>query len=107
MQEFKQDFYPGEHVATFLNDNTRLHGIIRDKMNYPRQHYTDGAVKAEAYARYLVRIIDRPNEEALLDQDHITRDRKTFSNSSVCPPSPLTFNVPILNIPLSLLELCS
>jgi hypothetical protein len=48
-------------------------------MNFPRQYYTDGAVKSEAYARYLVRIVDRPNEEALLDQDHITRDRKTFS----------------------------
>jgi hypothetical protein len=79
VQEFKQDFYPGEHVATVLKDNTRLHGIIRDKMNFPRQYYTDGAVKSEAYARYLVRIVDRPNEEALLDQDHITRDRKTFS----------------------------
>jgi DDT domain/WSTF, HB1, Itc1p, MBD9 motif 1 len=62
-----------------LEDNTRLHGIIRDKMNFPRQHYPDGGVKSEAYARYLVRILDRPNEEALLDQDHITRDRKTFS----------------------------
>ncbi|KAH8696699.1 DDT domain protein [Talaromyces proteolyticus] len=78
-EEFKQDFYPGEHVATVLKDNTRLHGIIRDKMNFPRQYYTDGGVKSEAYARYLVRIVDRPNEEALLDQDHITRDRKTFS----------------------------
>lgn len=48
-------------------------------MNFPRQYYPDGGVKSEAYARYLVRILDRPNEEALLDQDHITRDRKTFS----------------------------
>jgi hypothetical protein len=79
LQDFKQDFYPGEQVATVLEDNTRLHGIIRDKMNFPRQFYADGGVKAEAYARYLVRILDRPNEEALLDQDHITRDRKTFS----------------------------
>lgn len=78
-EEFKQDFYPGEQVTTVLEDNTRLHGIIRDKMNFPRQYYPDGGVKSEAYARYLVRILDRPNEEALLDQDHITRDRKTFS----------------------------
>jgi hypothetical protein len=61
-----------------LEDNTRLHGIIRDKMSIPRQYYPDGGVKSEAYARYLIRI-DRSHEEALLDQDHITRDRKTFS----------------------------
>jgi hypothetical protein len=78
-QDFKQDFYPGEHVVILLDGNQRLHGIIRDKMNFPRQFYPDGAVKSEAYARYLVKILDRPNEEALLDQDHITRDRKTFS----------------------------
>ncbi|EED12856.1 DDT domain protein [Talaromyces stipitatus ATCC 10500] len=77
-EEFKQDFYPGEHVTTVLEDNTRLHGIIRDKMSIPRQYYPDGGVKSEAYARYLIRI-DRSHEEALLDQDHITRDRKTFS----------------------------
>lgn len=48
-------------------------------MNFPRQFHPDGSVRSEAFARYLVRLIDRPNEEALLDQDHITRDRRTFS----------------------------
>lgn len=47
-------------------------------MSIPRQYYPDGGVKSEAYARYLIKI-DRSHEEALLDQDHITRDRKTFS----------------------------
>ncbi|KAL1969742.1 hypothetical protein VTN77DRAFT_8295 [Rasamsonia byssochlamydoides] len=78
-EDFKQDFYPGEQVVILLEGGQRLHGIIRDKANFPRQYYPDGAVKSEAYARYLVKILDRTNEEALLDQDHITRDRKTFS----------------------------
>ncbi|GAD91811.1 DDT domain protein [Paecilomyces variotii No. 5] len=78
-EDFKQDFYPGEQVVILLTDNTRLHGMIRDKANFPEQLNPDGTVKAPAYARYLVKILDRPNEEALLDQEHLTRDRKTFT----------------------------
>ncbi|KAL2851612.1 ATP-utilizing chromatin assembly and remodelling N-terminal-domain-containing protein [Aspergillus pseudoustus] len=78
-EEFKQDFYPGEPVLILLDDNTRLHGVIRDKANFAEQLYPDGTVKQAAYATYLVKVLDRPNEEALLDQHHITRDRKTFT----------------------------
>ncbi|KAI9375641.1 ATP-utilizing chromatin assembly and remodelling N-terminal-domain-containing protein [Aspergillus egyptiacus] len=78
-EEFKVDFYPGEPVLILLDDNTRLHGVIRDKAKFAEQLYPDGTVKQEAYATYLVKVLDRPNEEALLDQDHITRDRKTFT----------------------------
>lgn len=78
-QEFKQDFYPGEPVLILLTDNTRLHGVIRDKANFAEQLNPDGTVKTPAYARYLVKVTDSANEEALLDQEHITRDRKTFT----------------------------
>ncbi|KAJ5488665.1 hypothetical protein N7539_003555, partial [Penicillium diatomitis] len=78
-REFKTDFYPGEPVLILLEDNSRIHGTIRDKANFPEQLYADGTIKTSAYARYLVKISDRPNEEALLDQDHITRDRKSFT----------------------------
>ncbi|KAJ5690643.1 hypothetical protein N7462_005035 [Penicillium macrosclerotiorum] len=78
-EEFKSDFYPGEPVLILLEDSTRLHGTIRDKANFAEQLYADGTIKTPAYARYLVKISDRPNEEALLDQDHITRDRKSFT----------------------------
>ncbi|EPS32848.1 hypothetical protein PDE_07809 [Penicillium oxalicum 114-2] len=78
-EEFKSDFYPGEPVLILLEDNSRIHGTIRDKANFPEQLYADGTIKTPAYARYLVKISDRPNEEALLDQDHITRDRKSFT----------------------------
>ncbi|GFF58126.1 imitation switch two complex protein 1 [Aspergillus udagawae] len=78
-EEFKQDFYPGEPVLILLEDNTRLHGVIRDKANFAEQRFPDGTLKTPAYATYLVKVLDRPNEEALLDQDHITRDRKTFT----------------------------
>lgn len=62
-----------------LTDSTRLHGVIRDKANFPEQLNPDGTVKTPAYARYLVKITESANEEALLDQEHITRDRKTFT----------------------------
>ncbi|PYH91453.1 chromatin remodeling complex WSTF-ISWI, large subunit [Aspergillus ellipticus CBS 707.79] len=78
-EEYKQDFYPGEPVLILLDDNTRLHGIIRDKVNFPDQMNPDGTLQRPAYATYLVRVTDRPNEEALLDQEHLTRDRKTFT----------------------------
>ncbi|OJJ37605.1 hypothetical protein ASPWEDRAFT_461308 [Aspergillus wentii DTO 134E9] len=79
VDEIYEDFYPGEPVLILLTDNTRLHGMIRDKANFSEQLNPDGTIKTPAYARYLVKILDRPNEEALLDQEHITRDRKTFT----------------------------
>lgn len=78
-QEFKQDFYPGEPVLILCEDNARLHGVIRDKVNFADQLYPDGTIKTRGYATYLVKVLDRPNEEALTDQEHITRDRKTFT----------------------------
>ena len=62
-----------------MEDQTRLHGLIREKANFPEQRYNDGTIKTPPYARYLVQVLDRPGEEALLDQDHITRDRKAFT----------------------------
>ncbi|KAL2829168.1 ATP-utilizing chromatin assembly and remodelling N-terminal-domain-containing protein [Aspergillus cavernicola] len=78
-EEFKIDFYPGESVLILLDDSTRLHGVIRDKANFAEQLFPDGTVKTPAYATYLVKVLDRQDEEALLDQHHITRDRKTFT----------------------------
>lgn len=62
-----------------MEENTRLHGVIREKANFQEQRFNDGTLKFPAYARYLVKVLDRPGEEALLDQDHITRDRKAFT----------------------------
>jgi hypothetical protein len=77
--DFKTDFYPGEIVTVILDDSQRLNGRVRDKAKFAEQRDLDGTVKRKAFARYFVRLIERPDEEALVDEEHITRDRKIFT----------------------------
>ncbi|KIW59642.1 hypothetical protein PV05_04078 [Exophiala xenobiotica] len=77
--EFKNDFYPGELVTIILNDSSRLNGRVRDKAKFAEIRGPDGSVSRRAFSRYFVRIIDRPDEEALVDDQHIARDRKVFT----------------------------
>lgn len=39
----------------------------------------DGTTERKAFARYFVCLADRPSEEALVDEEHVVRDRKTFT----------------------------
>ncbi|KAG9789450.1 hypothetical protein ABEF93_000702 [Exophiala dermatitidis] len=77
--EFKNDFYPGELVTVILDDNTRLYGRVRDKAKFAEIRAPDGSVVREGFSRYFVRLVDRPDEEALVDDHHIARDRKSFT----------------------------
>lgn len=78
-EEFKLDFYPGESVTVMLDDGDRLNGQIREKTKFPELVAPNGAIERKAFARYFVRLTNRPDEEALVDQEHIVRDRKTFT----------------------------
>ncbi|KAI9832677.1 MAG: hypothetical protein M1819_004262 [Sarea resinae] len=78
-EEFRLDFYPGENVTVFLDSGKRLKGIIRDKAKFPELLKSDGTVERKAFARYFVKLMNRPHEEALVDDEHIQRDRKTFT----------------------------
>ncbi|MCJ1383023.1 hypothetical protein MMC17_006136 [Xylographa soralifera] len=78
-EEFKQDFYPGENVTVILDDGSRLNGTIREKTKFPELVRPDGTVERKAFARYFVSLTSRPDEEALVDGDHLVRDRKTFT----------------------------
>ena len=78
-KEFKQDFYPGENVTVILDDGNRLNGTIREKTKFPELVRPDGAVERKAFARYFVSLTNRPDDEALVDGDHLIRDRKTFT----------------------------
>jgi len=77
--DFKNDFYPGELVTVVLDDSTRLNGRVRDKAKFAEIKDPDGTVTRKAFSRYFVRLIDRPDEEALVDDTHIVRDRKVFT----------------------------
>ncbi|KAJ9614124.1 hypothetical protein H2200_002260 [Cladophialophora chaetospira] len=77
--DFKNDFYPGELVTVILDDGSRLNGRVRDKAKFAEVKAPDGSVAREAFSRYFVRLVDRPDEEALADDNHIVRDRKVFT----------------------------
>lgn len=79
LQEFKQDFYPGESVTVILDNGDRLNGLVREKTKFPELVKIDGSMERKAFARYFVCLTDRPSEEALVDDEHIIRDRKTFT----------------------------
>lgn len=77
--DFKQDFYPGENVTVMLDDGQRLNGSVREKAKFPEYKRADGSIERKAFARYFVKLISRPDEEALVDDEHIVRDRRTFT----------------------------
>ena len=78
-EDFRQDFYPGETVTVVLDDGTRLNGLVREKAKFPELRQADGSVERKAFSRYFVQLMARPDEEALVDDDHIVRDRKAFT----------------------------
>jgi DDT domain/WSTF, HB1, Itc1p, MBD9 motif 1 len=78
-EDFKQDFYPGETVTVVLDDGTRLNGLVREKAKFPELRRGDGSVERKAFSRYFVQLMTRSDEEALVDDDHIVRDRKAFT----------------------------
>ncbi|KAL9104984.1 MAG: hypothetical protein Q9163_000156 [Psora crenata] len=77
-EEFKQEFYPGENVIFSLDDE-RLTGQIKEKVKFPELARTDGSIERKSFARYFCHIDQRPGQEALLDEDHISRERKLFT----------------------------
>ncbi|KIX03770.1 uncharacterized protein Z518_07323 [Rhinocladiella mackenziei CBS 650.93] len=81
--EFKNDFYPGELVTVILDDSSRLAGRVRDKAKFEEIRAPDGTLVRDGFSRYFVRLVDSPDEEALVDDDHIVRDRRVFTKQMV------------------------
>ncbi|KAE9367357.1 hypothetical protein N431DRAFT_383007 [Stipitochalara longipes BDJ] len=76
--EFRSDYYPGEAVTVHVVTGERLTGIVRDKTRFGSKAMPDGTVSAP-FSRYFVSLDNRPTEEAVVDDAHITRDRKIFT----------------------------
>lgn len=67
-------------MTVVFDNGDRLNGQIREKTKFPELYREDGTMERKAFARYFVRLTDRSTrEEALVDEDHIVRDRKTFT----------------------------
>ncbi|KAI1326023.1 ATP-utilizing chromatin assembly and remodelling N-terminal-domain-containing protein [Xylariaceae sp. FL0255] len=78
--EFKSDYYPGEAVTIQLASGERLTGIVRDKARLGSKVLPDGTL-TQPYSRYSTSIDGRPDEEAVVDSEHLYRDRKIFTKS--------------------------
>ncbi|ORY70045.1 uncharacterized protein BCR38DRAFT_98340 [Pseudomassariella vexata] len=78
--EFKADYYPGEAVTIHLTSGERLTGVVRDKARLGSKVLPDGTL-TPPYSRYFTSIDGRPNDEAVVDDEHIYRDRKVFTKS--------------------------
>ncbi|GKT88455.1 LOW QUALITY PROTEIN: chromatin assembly protein [Colletotrichum tofieldiae] len=79
-EEFRADYYPGEAVTVSTADGERLQGVVREKTRFGGKVLPDGTQTAP-YTRYTVSLEDRPGVEAVVDDDHIFRDRKIFTKS--------------------------
>jgi hypothetical protein len=81
--EFKRDFFPGEHVIAFVQqDNEQYTGVIREKAKFPMIRAADGRVEREPFSRYFVQL-DNQNVQCLLDDKHVRRDRKVFTKQNL------------------------
>ncbi|OBR14264.1 Ddt domain-containing protein [Colletotrichum higginsianum IMI 349063] len=78
--EFRADYYPGEAVTVSTAEGERLQGVVREKTRFGGKVLPDGTQTAP-YTRYTVSLDDRPGVEAVVDDDHIFRDRKIFTKS--------------------------
>ncbi len=77
-EEFRADYYPGEAVTVHVVTGERLPGVVRDKTRFGSKPMPDGSM-APGFSRYFVSLDNRPTEEAVVDDAHITRDRKIFT----------------------------
>ena len=67
-------------MTALLDTGDRLNGVVRDKITFGKEGtQPDATGNRPNHARYFVKLDDRPNEEALVDSDHIIRDRKVFT----------------------------
>ncbi|KAG5983322.1 hypothetical protein E4U55_000250 [Claviceps digitariae] len=77
--EFRHDYYPGEDVTVTLSGGDRIHGLVRDKTTFGPRIQPDGS-RTLPVTRYLVNIKDT-DEETVVTDEHICRDRGVFTKS--------------------------
>ena len=56
-----------------------MSGLIREKTKFPELLRPDGSQERESFARYFCLLDDKPGEEALINEEQISRERKVFT----------------------------
>lgn len=80
-QSFKSDFYPGEHVTAILPNGDRVEALVREKTMFPELRYASGDIQRKGFSRYTVKLVNRNDEEAQVDNEHLVRDKKSFTKA--------------------------
>ncbi|KAL7272574.1 hypothetical protein RUND412_004610 [Rhizina undulata] len=80
-ESFKSDFYPGEHVTAILSTGDRVEALVREKTMFPELRYANGDIQRKGFSRYTVKLINRNDEEAQVDNEHLVRDKKSFTKA--------------------------
>ncbi|WPH02807.1 Hypothetical protein R9X50_00567500 [Acrodontium crateriforme] len=80
---FKRDFFPGEEVIVLMDDGEQYPGAVREKAKFPQIQGPDGSIQRAAFTRYFVRILENREEEAIVDDGHIRRDKKVFTKQNL------------------------
>lgn len=80
--EFKHDFFPGEEILAVIDEGEQFVGRIREKAKFPMIRGADGTIQRAPFSRYFVEF-DDSEDEALLDDRHIRRDRKVFTKQNL------------------------
>ncbi|CAI4217571.1 unnamed protein product [Parascedosporium putredinis] len=78
------DFYKQSEqagvVTVEIYTGEKLQGIVRDKTRFGSKQHADGSI-SEPFSRYFVSLDGKPGEDAVVDDDHISRDRKIFTKA--------------------------
>ena len=62
-----------------MDGHDRMPGIVREKSRFNELYRDDGSLERAAFVRYFVSLTNQPDHEAIVDNEHIIRDRKIFS----------------------------
>ena len=81
--DFRNDFFPGEEVTVIMEEGEQMEGLVREKAKFPELRHPDGTIMRAAFSRYFVRLKDQPDHEALLDENHVKRNRNVFTKQNL------------------------
>jgi hypothetical protein len=66
-------------VTAILPGGDRVEAVIREKTMFPELRFASGEIQRKGFSRYTVKMVNRNEEEAQIDNEHLIRDKKTFT----------------------------